>query len=176
MSDNPTPSSLSSVPGNGGYRNKLNNWLQSRPGWRERFTWDKESHGPDDDPTWFAVGRCPFRFSLPVYVILTYGPQLMGMSTAEARAKRSPMRKRRLLALLSDALPTNSMQSLSSNAGWAHPLLNCQHHLSPPSLDLLPSATSWCIHPSISFFYVSDTSIAPSTAVLVATPFVSITM
>ena len=45
---------------NHGYRQQFNNWLQSQ-GWEDRFTWDKsQKSGPDNQPIWTVVGRCPF--------------------------------------------------------------------------------------------------------------------
>lgn len=47
----------------GEYRLKLNNWLQSR-GWRDQLTWDEPvKNGPDHQPIWSAICKCPSHLS-----------------------------------------------------------------------------------------------------------------
>ena len=169
MTNQPAPPPTPPPPTD--YRLQLNNWLQHR-GWNERFRWDNDTKdGPDHNPTWHALCRCPST-SLPVYLMLTRSPQLMVNRTARVWVTRSTSRERRLPALLSVALFTGREYYPSSNARQTNLLLNHQPHLHPTP----PGSPSFCHIATCSSFLFVPTPISPFTSVLATIRFVSMTV
>jgi hypothetical protein len=110
-----------------GYRLQLNNWLQSR-GLKDRLTHDALRDTSENTPFWVAIYKCPST-SLLVYLMLTCNPQLTIACMAAAGPENSMKRRRRPLALLTDAFFGKQWNS-SSNAGRPKLSLNRQPH--PP--------------------------------------------
>ena len=87
MSDHPTPASSSSLPEHG-YRQQLNNLLQSR-GSRGGLTSNERKGGSEDCPIWFAVYKCPFQFSsrlLDAYLQPTVDDKVYGQGRGNTLA------------------------------------------------------------------------------------------
>ena len=102
MNNQPAPTLTPPPPTD--YRIQLNNWLQKR-GWEKRLSWDQEwSDGPDDNPTWHAICRCPFHCSprlLDAHLRPTVDNEEYGKGTGRAKRRAKEEAARTALRRLS---------------------------------------------------------------------------
>jgi hypothetical protein len=88
MNDHPAPAPTPPppAPNDEDHTLRLNNWLQAH-GWRPRLILVKTNTGPDHEPTWCAVYKCPFR-SPPRLLYSYLWPTVDGEECGRSEARK----------------------------------------------------------------------------------------